>query len=54
MKDILPVYKKVIGMSDEAGVNDNCTQNVECIHKGFCKHMLVVGEHMARLMNTKA
>lgn len=53
MKDILPVYKKVIGMSDEARVNDNCTRNIECTHKGLFKHMLVVGEHRAELMNTK-
>lgn len=53
MKDILPVYGEVIGMSDEAGVNDSCTQKVECIHKGYCEDMLLVGEHVGRVIEKR-
>ena len=48
MQDILPIYRKVIGLSSEARVNDKCTQKVECIHKGYNEHMLLVSEHMER------
>lgn len=46
MQDILPIYRKVIGMSGEAGVNDKCTQKAECSHKDYNEHMLLAGEHM--------
>lgn len=63
VQDILPIYRKVIGMSGEAGVNRKCTQKIECIHKGYNEHMLLVQEHMERsgrgkkgkgFMNTKS
>lgn len=48
MQDILPICGKVTGVSGEAGVNDQCTQKAECIHKGYIEHMMLVGEHMER------
>jgi len=33
-------------MSGEAEANDKCTQKIECIHKGYSEHVMLVGEHM--------